>query len=85
MVPENEAESEFVMDLGDNITLSCLVDGNPTPVIRWMRGKDKLTNYNPELHIINIQQQDIGGYTCLALSTGFDEKQREFIIALKGQ
>ncbi|XP_067029817.1 fibroblast growth factor receptor 3-like isoform X4 [Acropora muricata] len=48
---------------GENATLKCLADGNPTPKITWTRLFD---NKNIVMPMTNIKRQDAGRYRCTA-------------------
>lgn len=59
-----------------NVTLSCKVDGFPSPTVKWMKdwrplsdcGRMKMVNTKPEvfmLEISNVIESDGGLYACI--------------------
>ena len=67
--PQNKTRIE-----GDNVTLSCDVDGNPVPTISWTRGgspvdtsaRISFTADEKQLTITNVSRTDSGEYRCVA-------------------
>ena len=69
--PQNTTEQE-----GNNVTLSCTVDGNPKPSISWIKDVSPVsTSGNPrisfgtdnkQLIITNVNRSDHGEYQCVA-------------------
>ena len=66
--------------LGENATIECIAEGYPVPTYRWFRQDDFgnlfplqskiiLNNFNRELIIPNLQQDDMGLYRCEASNT----------------
>ena len=74
----SEYVPDIIVDLGMNVTLECLVEGNPEPDIFWARGETLVRSKS--LDMINITHEDIGNYTCIVP----DLKQREFHIIQTG-
>ena len=66
--------------------ISCNVPGNPYPSIRLQRSgsadilKETSTSEVLNHFITRLQCYDTGSYTCSGESTGFDSKQRTFIV-----
>ena len=67
--PQNQTRIE-----GDNVTLSCSVDGNPVPTISWTRdgspvntsGTISISDDKKQLTISNVKRTDNGNYRCVA-------------------
>ena len=67
--PQNTTRIE-----GDNVTLSCNVDGNPVPTISWTRdgspvstsGRISISDDKKQLTITNVKRTDSGEYRCVA-------------------
>lgn len=63
---------------GDEATLSCNVHGRPTPVVTWMKGEAPVNQdqhlqekdgvHRHSLTIAQVQENDFGDYTCLAVN-----------------
>ena len=59
---------------GNNVTLSCNVDGNPVPTISWTRhgspvsasGGISISDDKKQLTITNVKRTDNGNYRCVA-------------------
>ena len=61
------------VDLYSSLTLSCLAEGNPEPLIQWYKD-DKLLDVFGQVYTINsIQPNDRGFYYCRATSIAFSE------------
>ncbi|XP_077059521.1 neurofascin homolog (chicken) a isoform X6 [Siphateles boraxobius] len=70
--PKGLASSKIVLR-GEQLLLECIGAGVPTPSIDWFkRGGDlpakkvKLENFNKTLRILNVSEEDSGGYICMA-------------------
>ncbi|XP_056125849.1 neurofascin homolog (chicken) a isoform X11 [Rhinichthys klamathensis goyatoka] len=70
--PKGLSSSKIVLR-GEQLLLECIAAGVPTPSINWFkRGGDlpakkvKLENFNKTLRILNVSEEDSGGYTCMA-------------------
>ena len=58
---------------GDNVTLSCNVEGNPEPSISWTRdrspvnasGRISISEDKRQLTITNLKRTDNGTYRCV--------------------
>jgi len=67
--PQNKTRIE-----GDNVTLSCNVDGQPVPIISWNRngypvnisGRVSISDDKKQLTITNVKRTDNGNYRCVA-------------------
>ena len=61
---------------GTGVTISCIVDGEPPPTVRWIMSGSLLntsgnsrisfTNNNEQLIITNVNRADSGEYLCVA-------------------
>ncbi|KAK3706059.1 hypothetical protein QZH41_004157 [Actinostola sp. cb2023] len=61
---------------GSNVTLTCNATGSPVPDITWKKNGNKVSETPVEtatstsrlsvLHLINVQEEDVGVYTCYA-------------------
>ncbi|XP_073771511.1 neurofascin homolog (chicken) a isoform X21 [Danio rerio] len=58
---------------GEELLLECIAAGVPTPTITWSkRGGDlptkkvRIGNFEKTLRILNVSEEDIGSYTCMA-------------------
>nr|XP_021335212.1 neurofascin isoform X2 [Danio rerio] len=58
---------------GEELLLECIAAGVPTPTITWSkRGGDlptkkvRIGNFDKTLRILNVSEEDIGSYTCMA-------------------
>ena len=61
---------------GSSVTISCIVDGEPTPSVRWIMNGSPLntsgnsrisfTNNSEQLIITNVNRVDSGEYLCVA-------------------
>ncbi|KAK7119460.1 hypothetical protein R3I94_021337 [Phoxinus phoxinus] len=72
MSPKGLSSSKIVLR-GEQLLLECIAAGVPTPSIHWFkRGGDlpakkvKLENFNKTLRILNVSEEDSGGYICMA-------------------
>ena len=71
--PDNTTARE-----GQNVTLNCTVNGNPTPVVRWTKDSEALdipadqrlsvsfTSHTSSLIIASVVKADQGLYRCVA-------------------
>ena len=73
------------VELGDDVTLTCEVTGNPTPSIRWTRsGQRAVLGYGATLTLENVRQSDIGTYVCNVVSIDFPAIARHVHLVKKG-
>jgi hypothetical protein len=63
----------MVVNVGDQVSLTCVTQGDPTPVITWVKDDIRVTNGNRfvlqpsgELSIAEIGKNDEGNYQCVA-------------------
>lgn len=79
---------------GEELTLSCMVVGNPIPVIKWFRNDTQIierkgtqmlqeTNGNCVLTISEVYPEDAGDYTCYA-SSKIGEATNTATVTIKG-
>ena len=68
--------SEVVINKQSRVILRCSAVGAPPPKIQWFKNKKKLKendririNYDGSLVIVNPTTQDIGNYSCVAVSS----------------
>ncbi|XP_073423076.1 protein turtle homolog A [Dendrobates tinctorius] len=60
--------------IGDTLTLTCVANGNPQPVVSWKQNNlnipngDKIQVNNGSLRIVGVQRSHAGAYTCYAVS-----------------
>ena len=69
--PETQTKTE-----GDNVTLSCVADGNPVPTISWTKDGSSIDTSNnskisfsankTQLSITNVKRTYSGEYRCVA-------------------
>lgn len=82
-----------IMD-GEELTLSCVVTGNPVPVIKWFRNDTQIverkgtqmlqeSNGSCVLTISEVYPEDAGDYTCYA-SSKIGEATNTVTVAIKG-
>ena len=64
-----EPERESKVSVGDNLTLTCNVSGDPLPEVTWSKDGQTLKLFNvtgPVLHLVNVTRKDVGSYKCTA-------------------
>ena len=64
-----EPERESKVRVGDNLTLTCNVSGDPLPEVTWSKEGLTLKLFNvtgPVLHLNNVTRKDVGSYKCTA-------------------
>ncbi|XP_041985822.1 irregular chiasm C-roughest protein-like isoform X2 [Aricia agestis] len=72
--------------LGSTVTLSCDVDGQPQPEIRWLfhePGKIGVKGKAPNLRV-HVDEETAGRYICKASVDGYPEIESEATIFIKG-
>ncbi|CAH1797854.1 unnamed protein product [Owenia fusiformis] len=73
------------VDVGEDATLQCNVEGNPPPTIIWMRkGSNKIRGSASKMTITNVRESDFGVYTCAATVIGFDEISTDVFLMKNG-
>ncbi|KAK3876548.1 hypothetical protein Pcinc_018676 [Petrolisthes cinctipes] len=86
---DEDVVEELSVVVGDDITLSCPVNGFPPPSITWLRGGRALVSAPPYrvhpaphlLQLSGVTQEEAGDYTCLATNrAGAAEKQFDLRI-----
>ena len=71
---------------GQNITLTCTADGNPTPSFQWMQPHD-LTSMGHSLSISSVKFKHGGTYTCIAtnnIEAGTKSNQTSVDLTVEG-
>lgn len=63
------AGSKVVTISGNNVILSCPVQGFPTPSIQWRKGNVLLGEEESTLTLLDVEVNDSGQYTCTATSS----------------
>ncbi|XP_063437436.1 protogenin-like isoform X2 [Mytilus trossulus] len=73
-----------------SVTLECLADGNPSPVVTWMKDGNQTSddNFNKNydgsnLKFIEVNMTDAGTYQCVASSPGFPDAVAETQLNVK--
>uniref|UniRef100_A0ACB8EMW4 Uncharacterized protein n=1 Tax=Sphaerodactylus townsendi TaxID=933632 RepID=A0ACB8EMW4_9SAUR len=87
MVPD---KSSYVALQGKTLTLECIPEGLPTPIVEWIY-KDRLMplhradfeNFNRTLRIENVSEDDDGEYQCLVRNTE-GETQHTYHVTVEG-
>ncbi|CAH0718479.1 unnamed protein product, partial [Brenthis ino] len=72
--------------VGSTVTLSCDVDGHPTPDIRWLfheTGRIGVKGKAPNLKVY-VDERSAGRYICKASVDGYDDIESEATIFIKG-
>ena len=73
------------VDLGDSVTFTCEVAGNPSPSIVWMKeGERQILATSTTYTITSVREKDIGAYVCVGSVTGFDNAEHTVYILKKG-
>ncbi|RWS04821.1 irregular chiasm C-roughest protein-like protein, partial [Dinothrombium tinctorium] len=75
----------FAADLGQEVKLTCDVDGNPKPKIIWLfDGSPKVLGTDSELKIPEMNYEKSGKYVCRASVEGFEEIWASTLVFIKG-
>ncbi|GFO01498.1 hemicentin-1-like, partial [Plakobranchus ocellatus] len=79
------SDRQFVVSVGESVTLPCTTSGNPKPRIIWTRNRRRIDDRDPRytirqdggLTLETITPQDTGNYVCTAEnSVGKDSQSR---------
>jgi len=72
-------------DVGDDVTLTCHVDGNPTPTVYWRRqGDERVLSREVRLRLTGVTSDQFTTYTCSASSVGHGTVSRDVHLLLNG-
>ncbi|XP_006013436.1 advanced glycosylation end product-specific receptor [Latimeria chalumnae] len=66
------AEKETISE-GDHVTLVCLADARPSPMIQWMKGDFPIPETGAKLDLPLVNRTHSGVYTCKATDFDFNE------------
>ena len=72
--------------LYSSVTLSCLAEGNPEPLIQWYIDDKPLNVFGQAYTISSVQPNDRGFYHCKAISIAFSDivDSKPALILIKG-
>ncbi|RVE63000.1 hypothetical protein OJAV_G00162850 [Oryzias javanicus] len=63
---------------GDSVSLSCQSEGSPQPTVEWIFNGQKLSgDLSGVMHLINVQTNQGGVYTCSLLNQKTNEKREK--------
>nr|XP_019948710.1 PREDICTED: carcinoembryonic antigen-related cell adhesion molecule 5-like [Paralichthys olivaceus] len=62
-------------EAGSNISLSCSAVSRPAALYHWFLNGDKLSDTDPELRLINVQESQSGNYSCQAFNNKTQRSQ----------
>jgi len=72
-------------DVGDDVTLTCQVDGNPTPTVYWRRhGDERILGRQGTLRLSSVTSDQFATYTCSASSAGYSTVSRDVHLLRNG-
>ncbi len=74
-------------DVGDDATLTCTVEGNPAPAVIWRKKEDekqKILSSSTAMKLSDLQERDMGIYTCTASVMGFESITVDVHLLKKG-
>ena len=72
-------------DIGDSVTLTCDILGNPSPAIYWRRqGNERILATQSSLLIKRVSEIDFTAFTCSASSPGYETVSRSVYVLRKG-
>ncbi len=79
---------DMVVNVGDQVSLTCVTQGDPKPLITWVKDDIRVTNGNRfvlhasgELSIKEIGKNDEGNYQCVAKNdVGSDIKTVRVVV-----
>lgn len=63
---EKEIESETAVLENNEVVINCVVDGFPSPDIKWFKGQTEIESKDTSLIFKKVQEIDSGNYHCLA-------------------
>jgi len=73
-------------DVGDDVTLTCEVDGNPTPTVYWRRRGDvRILSRQSTLQLTGVTSDQFGTYVCSVSSVGYSTVSRDVHLLRKGE
>ncbi|XP_042872259.1 irregular chiasm C-roughest protein-like [Penaeus japonicus] len=83
--PRFKQEPEDVdADEGEQVTLTCNVDGNPPPEIVWLHeAQKKVIKIGAKLEL-TVKRETVGTYHCRAAVAGFPEESRSMQVFMRG-
>lgn len=71
--------------MGDDVTLTCHVDGNPAPRVYWRRqGDERVLGRAGELRLRGVTAGQFATYTCSATSVGHGTVSRDVHLLRNG-
>jgi len=71
--------------VGDDVTLTCQVDGNPTPTVYWRRqGDERVLGRDARLRLTGVTSDQFTTYTCSASSAGHGTVSRDVHLLRNG-
>jgi len=72
-------------DVGDDVTLTCRVDGNPRPTVDWRRhGDQRVLGRQSTLRLSRVTADQFTTYTCSASSVGYSTVSRDVHLLRNG-
>jgi len=72
-------------DVGDDVTLTCQVDGSPTPTVYWRRqGDERILSREGALRLTGVTPDQFTTYTCSASSAGRGTVSRDVHLLRNG-
>ncbi|XP_078619272.1 hemicentin-1-like [Branchiostoma floridae x Branchiostoma japonicum] len=78
-------ETKVTVQQGDDdFSLECLVDGNPSPRVKWWR-KDTNLYWENLLRFHRVHYDIEGTYQCVAISNGFSQSTKDIRIDVIGK
>lgn len=80
----SEPESQAA-DVGDDVTLTCRVHGNPTPTVYWRRdGDQRVLSRQSTLQLTGVTSDQFATYTCSASIVGYSTVSRDVHLLRNG-
>jgi len=72
-------------NVGDDVTLTCHVGGNPTPTVYWRRhGDQRILSRQSTLRLTGVTSDQFTSYTCSASSVGYSTVSRDVHLLRNG-